>query len=497
MRNPVQRAAEYAARPLLMRETGLEGVHRLLSGQLSPRRPGLLGRAARLLAGEGEMEGPGAATGPEAFTPRWMGEVESTGSGWVLKDGVAYLDIWGALWPEGFGWGDCWWHGYDTLHDSLDQIAADGRVGAIMARFDSPGGVLASGLAELARVIRERSARGGGKPIWAVCESAYSAAYWLASQCDRVIAPREGGVGSIGCVITHMSLAGMLEQDGVVVTPIEWPIGKTDGAWHQPLSDSAKAAMLAEVKQGMAWFVTDVVSGRPQLNPDALAAMKAACFYGDADDPALSGLRVGLVDAVMTEREAFAALRDLAAGSPAPSTPPAVSTATQQTTESPMNVTKTRAALKASGLTEPQIAAALAAAAAAEDDEGTQPAGEESAPGEDDPDAPEGEEGDDQVDNPDDEEAAAAQGPSGAQVLAILDLPEAKGREALARTLAGEPGMTPARAKRLLAAAPKVAGLQVIDPPVAPNGGAAAAGDDFAQGKALAERMKAYRGGRR
>ena len=159
-----------------------------------------------------------------------------------------------------------------------------------------------------------------------------------------------------------------------------------------------------------------------------------------------------------------------------------------------MNRSKAAAAMKAAGMTETQIAAALAAAEAAEtpadEPEGDDAAeGEDTQTGSDDPDPAEGEEGEDQTE---------AHAPDGKTVLAILALPSAKGREALAQKLAGTPGMTAAQADGLLKAAPRASGLQVEDPQVSSSGGASSSGDDdFAQGKALAERVKAYRGPRR
>ncbi|MCY1649081.1 hypothetical protein OVA11_19075 [Caulobacter sp. SL161] len=56
---------------------------------------------------------------------------------------------------------------------------------------------------------------------------------------------------------------------------------------------------------------------------------------------------------------------------------------------------------------------------------------------------------------------------------AVLDLPEARGREKLAKKLAFQPGMTVAAAKELLASAGKETGLadRVRDPNLAPSGG--------------------------
>ena len=56
-------------------------------------------------------------------------------------------------------------------------------------RIRSNGGVCDPGLADLAAFLRANRAQAGGKPMWAFCDRAYSAAYYLASQHDRLIAP--------------------------------------------------------------------------------------------------------------------------------------------------------------------------------------------------------------------------------------------------------------------------------------------------------------------
>ncbi len=78
-----------------------------------------------------------------------------------------------------------------------------------------------------------------------------------------------------------------------------------------------------------------------------------------------------------------------------------------------------------------------------------------------------------------------------AYALAVMDLPEAKGREALARTLAAE-GLPLAKVKTMLASAPKKAAFAPQNPGVTSAGGGKSALDAdarlLAAGTALAKR---------
>ena len=102
--------------------------------------------------------------------------------------------------------------GMDTIGKFIKQLDADQSVDAIMLNIDSPGGTV-SGTAQLGEVIRNTK-----KPIVAfVDDFTASAAYWLASQCDRIIASTpKSEVGSIGVMLSWADMQPMWEKEGVV-----------------------------------------------------------------------------------------------------------------------------------------------------------------------------------------------------------------------------------------------------------------------------------------
>lgn len=325
MNNPAILAARLAGRPLLMRaENAIIYAQRLVSiaGQVATphaeqSRLGAFLAKARAAASALAIASPVSAAaddegdGPSCYYPLWLGQKhgdpDGVGFGWSLKDGVALVEISGPLMDQGFacGWDDemVWLHGYDTLALTFEEIEADARVRAVFVKYDTPGGIASSGLPQLATQIRAMS-----KPVWAYCEMAASAGYWLASPSTKVIAPPLGYVGSIGAVLTHCSLARAMSEGGFDVTHIQFGAKKTDGSPFKQLSEGAKVDLQAEIDQLGRMFVADVAAGRSELTPDAILATEAACFLAKHDEPERSGLELKLVDEIMSEADAFAAL---------------------------------------------------------------------------------------------------------------------------------------------------------------------------------------------
>ena len=94
-----------------------------------------------------------------------------------------------------------WLFGFPSAEGMLADIQAaedNPAVDSIVLHIDSPGGQV-GGIAELANHIREKIT----KPVVAyVGDMAASAAYWVASAADSIIAAPTAEIGSIGVVFT-------------------------------------------------------------------------------------------------------------------------------------------------------------------------------------------------------------------------------------------------------------------------------------------------------
>ena len=427
---------------------------------------------------------------------------------YVIADEIAVMDIEGPLLDR------CCYYGasYDRIAETLNAIADDDRAKAVFIRLDSPGGLVA-GLHEAAAALD--ALRATGKVIHVYTPSiCASAAMWLASAADQIIAAPTAVLGSIGVVWVHWDESAWLTKMGIEVTPIQFGDKKTDAAWWKELSEQAQADAQAEIDTIGEMFVSAIADGRG-LDAQVIRDQQAGVFMGEA------AIKAGLADTVMLEGPAFAALRDQintssegvpaavpAAASAAakaqsrttPAADPCSNSAacardsTQQKGSVEMSLKSTLAKIlggKAKNLSAGQLSRIRAAAEKDKKDpeaedgtededpaamDGEEDDGEDATdsadPADPDPDVDgDGEEDDDEDgDGADNVEAKVLR-----RVTAITGCKEAKGREKLAGKLAAQPGMTVKTAQSILRCAPKASSLAAAmdgqDPVIANQGG--------------------------
>jgi signal peptide peptidase SppA len=188
--------------------------------------------------------------------------------------------------------------GYDSVRQNLFAALDDPAVEAIVLDIDSPGGEVA-GAFDLCDTIYGLR---GTKPIWSILnESAYSAAYAIASATDYITVPRTGGTGSIGVICAHCDLSQALTAAGVKVTFITYGDQKADGHPEIPLSDEAHARFQADINTMGELFVETVARNR-KLAAATVRDLQAATFMGE------KGVALGLADEVAAPDAAFRAL---------------------------------------------------------------------------------------------------------------------------------------------------------------------------------------------
>lgn len=185
--------------------------------------------------------------------------------------------------------------GYDGLAVKIGEAAADPLVRGILLDIDSPGGEVHGCAACAEAIATARQA----KPIWAVAnEMACSAAYWLASAADVLVAPATADVGSVGVVMLHADISAALTEAGITVTLIHAGAHKVDGHPYAPLPAPVRDHLQAECETVRTMFV-DAVARHRRTSPDAIRATEARVYMG-AD-----ALAAGLIDAVAGFEETY------------------------------------------------------------------------------------------------------------------------------------------------------------------------------------------------
>lgn len=204
-----------------------------------------------------------------------------------IEDGIAMIDISGPLSNAAWSWGGTT---YGEIQDQCKIAKADPDVKGALLCINSPGGDT-DNCFETAAAIAQLAAE---KPVYAVASTmAYSAAYLLACQASMIFCSKtSGGVGSVGVWAAHMDYSDMLKQAGIKPTLFSAGDGKTDGNPYEPLTDSAKASIQADIDRLYGEFVGAVALGRKMSPMDVVKlgartyeGSKAAISSGLADMP--------------------------------------------------------------------------------------------------------------------------------------------------------------------------------------------------------------------
>ncbi|EAS0615583.1 S49 family peptidase [Salmonella enterica] len=187
---------------------------------------------------------------------------------------------------------------YEKLRDQVQMAVDDPSVMEVVLDINSSGGMV-SGCKEVADFI---FASREIKPITAIVNfNAFSAAYFIASACSKVVISNTSGVGSIGVIMEHLDASGWEENNGLKFTSIFRGDNKNMFTPHEPLSDSDKAAVQAMVDASYDTFVSSVAQYRG-MDVQAVINTQAALYYG-AD-----AIAAGLADEMRSPQDAINAI---------------------------------------------------------------------------------------------------------------------------------------------------------------------------------------------
>ncbi|RKQ95428.1 S49 family peptidase [Maricaulis maris] len=273
--------------------------------------PGLMDRAVdkmrRMVSGDARPVMPEASALDADLT--WER------AGYFAAGDVAVIPVQGVLARNGYYdyWDDCWVSGYADIGDAIVEARADERIAASVLVIDSPGG-LSYGTDELSELIQANRMAAGGKPIVAFCHMAYSAAQQIAASCDACFAPRGAGLGSIGVRMGWFDWSGMMAEDKVKREEFLSGRFKDMGSPFREVTKEERAMFQAQIDSHAGFFFEAVATGRG-ISVDTVRSWEARTFTAGGEGD-LDPIAAGLLDAVLTEDEAFQAARALAGLTP-------------------------------------------------------------------------------------------------------------------------------------------------------------------------------------
>jgi protease-4 len=190
-----------------------------------------------------------------------------------------------------------------TISKTLDDLASDSRIRAIVLRIDSPGGAVTAS-DQIWRAVKRARQK---KPVIASMGSvAASGGYYAAAPATEIWASPSTITGSIGVFYGKIDVASLFERYGVHVEHERRGQHAGADSLFRPFSDEERAALTEKVRIWYRQFVERVAEGRrmPIEKVDALA--RGHVYSGDA------ALENGLVDQLGGFGAALARARELA-----------------------------------------------------------------------------------------------------------------------------------------------------------------------------------------
>lgn len=187
--------------------------------------------------------------------------------------------------------------GWSDGHDAIaDRLCAAFQEGDVLLVVDSPGGAAAGLQQAVERVLAAKAANGRRVTGFGDEQVASAGAWWMLAVCDEVFIPTAGQIGSIGARGEHVSIAGMLAQDGIVKTYFADPPEKVALAPEFPLSPVGEMRGNRDVSIAATAFREAMCASplglRSGLTPEYLVTLGADMLTGQA------AVDAGLADGV-------------------------------------------------------------------------------------------------------------------------------------------------------------------------------------------------------
>lgn len=176
----------------------------------------------------------------------------------------------------------------------LEEAANDPKIKAVVLQIDSGGGspVAAEEIAATMKTL--------GKPSVAwVRESADSAAYWIGSSADTIIASAGSDIGSIGVTYSYVDNANKNTKDGLTYNQLTTGKYKDTGTTDRALTTDERALIMRDLNITLQDFVQAIATNR-HLSVEKVSAL--------ADGSSMLGkmaLENGLIDQLGTKQDVW------------------------------------------------------------------------------------------------------------------------------------------------------------------------------------------------
>lgn len=190
--------------------------------------------------------------------------------------------------------------------NEVKKFFEDKSLKAIVLKIDSPGGVSPAGQAIFQEILHYKKLHPEKYVVSYVERMAASAAYYIASAGDYIIATPSSTIGSIGVFFQHPSFKNLLEKIHVSYTITKTGDYKGMGNPFLSMTPEEKSLFQEMSNDTYKQFIRDVSAQRPQLSRDTKLWAEGKIFTGE------QALALKLIDETGSPSSVEKVLRDKA-----------------------------------------------------------------------------------------------------------------------------------------------------------------------------------------
>ncbi len=190
--------------------------------------------------------------------------------------------------------------GEGFVKKQIDRVRADDSVKAVVLRIDSPGGTVSASdyiYHHLGVLIKEREiplvvSMGG-----LAASGGYYVAMAVGDEEEAVFAEPTTWTGSIGVIIPHYDISGLLERWSIEENSIASHRLKGMGNPARPMTEEEREIFRALVEDSFSRFKEIILAGRPQMSREELQEVATGQVF-TAEQAKANGLvdRIGFVE---------------------------------------------------------------------------------------------------------------------------------------------------------------------------------------------------------
>jgi protease-4 len=192
---------------------------------------------------------------------------------------------------------------HDWTIRTIDGLMKNERNKGLLLYVDSPGGSVYESDELYLKIMeyKEKTER----PVYVYMgKMAASGGYYIGAGADKIYANRNTWTGSIGVISgTYFDVSKFLKKHGISATDVTSGKNKGMGGYFEPMTDEQRAIIQSLVDESYEQFAAIVAEGRG-MGLDVLKGIADGRIY-----TAKQAKDNGLIDEVMTEKEAADAIR--------------------------------------------------------------------------------------------------------------------------------------------------------------------------------------------